>query len=76
MAMSTRESQYTRNNFVSLGITSLSADSKTDPGGYSNPNVELEQFHISDGRTVSEMEAMVRSQGYDVIFKDWDKILN
>ncbi|HIW87052.1 MAG TPA: 2-iminoacetate synthase ThiH [Candidatus Onthomorpha intestinigallinarum] len=76
ITMSTRETPQMRNHFVSLGVTSMSAGSKTDPGGYSKPNTELEQFHINDDRSVEEMEAMVRAQGYDVIFKDWDKILN
>ena len=76
ITMSTRERPEMRNHFVSLGITSMSAGSRTEPGGYSNPKVELEQFSVSDDRDVNEMERMVRSQGYDVIFKDWDKILS
>jgi 2-iminoacetate synthase len=36
----------------------------------------LEQFHINDDRTPEQMEAMVRAQGYDVIYKDWDRGLN
>ncbi len=76
ITMSTRERPDTRNHFVSLGVTSMSAGSRTEPGGYSNPDAELEQFSVSDDRSVEEMERMVRSQGYDVIFKDWDKILN
>ncbi|MDR1006686.1 MAG: 2-iminoacetate synthase ThiH [Bacteroidales bacterium] len=76
IAMSTRESPELRNHFVTLGVTSMSAGSKTDPGGYCKPDVALEQFHINDDRSVTQMEAMVRSQGYDVIYKDWDKILN
>lgn len=75
ISMTTRESQEMRNNFVSLGITSMSAGSKTDPGGYSKANTELEQFHTNDNRNEIEMEKMVREQGYDVIYKDWDKIL-
>ncbi len=76
MTMSTRETPQMRNHFVTLGITSMSAASRTEPGGYANPSAELEQFHINDDRTVEQMQSMVRSQGYDVIFKDWDKILN
>lgn len=76
ISMTTRESRDFRDNFVSLGITSMSAGSKTDPGGYAKPDTELEQFHINDNRNVKEMEEMVRSQGYDVVYKDWDKILN
>jgi 2-iminoacetate synthase len=76
ISMTTRESKEFRSNFVSLGITSMSAGSKTEPGGYSKPNIELEQFHINDNRTEKEMEEMVKQQGYEVIYKDWDRILN
>ncbi len=76
ISMTTRESKEFRSNFVSLGITSMSAGSKTEPGGYSKPNNELEQFHINDNRTEKEMEEMVKQQGYEVIYKDWDRILN
>ena len=34
LSMSTRESEVFRNNIVNLGITSISAESKTNPGGY------------------------------------------
>lgn len=76
ISMTTRESKEFRSNFVSLGITSMSAGSKTEPGGYSKPNNELEQFHINDNRSEKEMEEMVKQQGYEVIYKDWDRILN
>jgi 2-iminoacetate synthase len=36
---------------LSLGITSMSAGSKTDPGGYASPQQNLEQFEISDDRS-------------------------
>lgn len=76
IAMSTRETRNMRDHFVTLGVTSLSAGSKTDPGGYAHPNENLEQFHINDDRSPKEMEAMVRAQGYDVIYKDWDRGLD
>lgn len=76
IAMSTRETRNMRDHFVTLGVTSISAGSKTEPGGYANPNEDLEQFHINDDRPPKEMEAMIRNQGYDVIYKDWDRSLN
>lgn len=75
MSMSTRETSNMRNHFITLGVTSVSAGSHTDPGGYAHPDRELEQFHINDGRSAAEMEKMIRAQGYDVIYKDWDKTL-
>jgi len=75
LSMSTRESEKFRNNAIKLGITSVSADSKTDPGGYANPNVNLEQFEISDNRTTNDFVNIIKSQGYEPIWKDWDEIL-
>ena len=53
----------------------MSADSKTDPGGYANPKVNLEQFQIDDNRPTSEVVEVIRQQGYEPVFKDWDLVL-
>ncbi len=73
LSMSTRESETFRNNIINLGITSISAESKTNPGGYSVEKESLEQFEISDERSTSEIRDMIQSQGYEVVWKDWDK---
>lgn len=75
ICMSTRETKNMRDHFITLGITSISAGSHTEPGGYAHPQESLEQFHINDDRTPEQMEQMIRSQGYDVIYKDWDRSL-
>ena len=72
LSMSTRESAKFRDNIIKLGITSISADSKTDPGGYANPNENLEQFNIDDTRGTEEFSKVIIEQGYEVVFKDWD----
>ena len=72
IALSTREDRAFRDNMTSLGITSLSAGSKTDPGGYAVYRDELEQFSVNDNRSPEEILKVVKSQGYDVIWKDWD----
>jgi len=75
LSMSTRESDSFRDNVIKLGITSISADSKTDPGGYANPNTNLEQFEIHDKRTTSSFIQKIKDQGYEPIFKGWDGVL-
>ncbi|NHB67167.1 2-iminoacetate synthase ThiH [Perlabentimonas gracilis] len=75
LALSTRESVRFRNNAYKLGITSMSAGSKTEPGGYANERKDLEQFHISDGRTPQEVADYLRNDGYEPVWKDWDKVL-
>lgn len=74
LSMSTRESEKFRNNIVKLGITSISAGSKTDPGGYASKEEALEQFEISDERSPAEVAQMIKEQGYEPVWKDWDKI--
>ncbi|MGC9195823.1 MAG: 2-iminoacetate synthase ThiH, partial [Syntrophobacteraceae bacterium] len=38
--LSTREPAQLRDNLIALGITSMSAGSKTDPGGYTHPQAQ------------------------------------
>ncbi len=73
LSMSTRESENFRNNIIKLGITAISAESKTNPGGYSVEPQSLEQFEISDERSTEEIKKMIQSQGYEVVWKDWEK---
>lgn len=74
IALSTRESADYRDNMLKLGVTSMSAESSTNPGGYAHPeeNKELEQFSVSDNRTAAEMANMIRNKGYEAVWKDWD----
>jgi len=76
LSISTRESEKFRNNIIKLGITSMSAGSKTDPGGYASGMQALEQFEISDERTPAEVAEMIKTQGYEAVWKDWDEVLS
>ena len=75
LSLSTRESENFRNNMIKLGITSISAGSKTNPGGYATAQDSLEQFEISDERSPQEIARMIRAQGYEPVWKDWDNSL-
>jgi 2-iminoacetate synthase len=72
ITLSTRESQQLRENLLPLGVTTMSAGSKTNPGGYAEESQSLEQFSISDERSPREVSAMLKSKGYDPVWKDWD----
>lgn len=72
LSMSTRESERFREHIVQLGITSISAESKTNPGGYVVEKESLEQFEISDERPTEEVVAMLKSKGLEVVWKDWE----
>ncbi len=72
LSLSTRERELFRDHAYRLGITTMSAGSKTNPGGYAVDPQTLEQFEISDERSPQEVVAMLRAGGYEVVWKDWD----
>lgn len=72
LALSTREGAAFRDNALSLGFTAMSAGSCTNPGGYAGEVESLKQFDIDDSRSPAEVSAMLRSRGYDPVWKDWD----
>lgn len=71
LSLSTREQPSFRDNVLPLGVTHISAASKTQPGGYANSEVELEQFAISDERSVEEVVKSVQQRGYEAVWTDW-----
>ncbi|WP_075602832.1 2-iminoacetate synthase ThiH [Saccharicrinis aurantiacus] len=74
LSLSTRESAHFRNHIVKMGVTSMSAGSKTNPGGYVTEKDSLEQFQISDERSPQEIEGMLNKINYEVVWKDWDVV--
>lgn len=99
IVLSTREPAELRDAIAPLGITSMSAGSHTEPGGYTGQGSEdlhhtvrgrreereqtdestcnraTEQFGIADERTPEEVAAMLRAQGLDPVWKDWDEAI-
>jgi 2-iminoacetate synthase len=56
-----------------VGVTAMSAGSHTNPGGYAEGReASLEQFAIEDDRSPAEIAALLRAQGYEPVWKDWD----
>ncbi|MDD5044497.1 MAG: [FeFe] hydrogenase H-cluster radical SAM maturase HydG [Candidatus Omnitrophica bacterium] len=58
MILSTRETPQMRNELVNLGISQISAESRTAPGGYSTQDNNLgndTQFCLSDQRSLDEV---------------------
>lgn len=76
ISYSTREAPLYRDNIMTLGVTSMSAGSRTEPGGYVSTPEALEQFEVSDERTPSEVAAAIRRNGLEPVWKDWDMIFD
>lgn len=72
ISYSTRELPRFRDHMATLGVTTMSAGSQTEPGGYSTHRDALEQFEVSDPRTVEEVAAALRRMGMEPVWKDWD----
>jgi 2-iminoacetate synthase len=73
LVLSTRERAQLRDHLITLGITKISAGSKTSPGGYSGHSDALKQFEIDDNRSPAEVSEMIKSHGLEPVWKDWDK---
>ena len=76
ISYSTREDPVFRANMMKLGVTSMSAGSKTEPGGYVSTPDALEQFEVSDPRSPEAVAADIRRLGYEAVWKDWDKVFD
>ncbi len=74
LSLSSRERAAFRDVVFPYGITSMSAGSKTEPGGYSDSEA-LKQFEIHDDRSPEAVAAMIRSKQYEPVWKDWDAVL-
>ncbi|MBT3286147.1 MAG: 2-iminoacetate synthase ThiH [Victivallales bacterium] len=72
MVLSTRESAALRDHLLPIGITRLSAGSKTTPGGYAEDTEAEGQFDVQDHRSLAEVMAAVQARGFDPVCKDWD----
>ena len=72
ISYSTRERANFRDHMATLGVTTMSAGSRTEPGGYACYPEALEQFEVSDPRTVEEVADALRRMGVEPVWKDWD----
>lgn len=82
ISVTTRERPELRDGMIQMGATHMSAGASTEPGGYSNFDEQTwrpktpqpgEQFHVADERGPKEIAAMIRSKGYEPVWKDFDR---
>ena len=74
VTLSTREAPALRDALVPLGVTTMSAGSHTEPGGYAEPSDAEPQFEIADTRSPADVAARLRALGYDPVWKDWQRV--
>jgi len=73
LVLSTREPEHLRDGLVGLGITKMSAGSKTSVGGYTDQSaLPAKQFDISDQRDLNTFCAAMIKKGVYPVLKNWD----
>jgi 2-iminoacetate synthase len=68
LILSTRESKKMRNESFGLGISQISAGSRTNPGGYRRRPADAEQFTLHDDRSLLEVVKDISQMGYSPSF--------
>ncbi|MFA6472199.1 MAG: [FeFe] hydrogenase H-cluster radical SAM maturase HydG [Candidatus Latescibacterota bacterium] len=67
MILSTRETAELRKELLNLGVSQISAGSRTDPGGYDKDSSERfreAQFNLGDTRTLDEVIYDISTKGH------------
>lgn len=76
ISLSTRERADFRDAMATLGVTTMSAASRTDPGGYSHCEDAVPQFDVDDARSAHEIASALRRVGREPVWKDWDAVFD
>lgn len=76
MVLSTREPAVLRDRLIPLGVTQMSAGSRTEPGGYLHPAEDGSQFSVEDHRSPTQVAEAIRRAGYEPVWKDWDYLMH
>ncbi len=73
LVVSTREPVALRDQLIGLGVTRMSAGSRTNPGGYSEPEASEGQFDIVDERSPRAVAEVIAARGFEPVWKDFDR---
>ncbi|TQQ85306.1 2-iminoacetate synthase ThiH [Peptacetobacter hominis] len=71
--VSTRENLEMRRNIMPFGVTKISAGVSTDVGGHSQNEHDTAQFEVNHDCEVKQVTDMLKSIGYQHVFKDWNR---
>jgi len=72
--ISTRENREFRSHLIGLGVTRMSAGSRTEVGGYASLDKTQGQFDVADTSGVEEVKEMISLKGYQPVMKDWQAL--
>jgi 2-iminoacetate synthase len=75
IVISTRERAELRDRLIPLGVTRMSAGSRTTVGGYAAHSDSGGQFDVHDGRPPAEVARAIAAAGKEPVWKDFDAAL-
>ena len=75
LILSTREPADFRDRMMGIGISKMSAGSRTEPGGYTQPDDAQKQFDIHDAREPNKVASAIEAHGFSPVWKDWDALM-
>ncbi len=73
IVISTREPAALRDRLAPLGVTRMSAGSKTSVGGYQAESASGDQFAVHDARSPAEVASAIAAAGKEPVWKDFDE---
>jgi len=74
IVVSTRESAALRDRLIPLGVTRMSAGSKTSVGGYRDGALASgRQFAVHDSRSPKVVARAIENAGREAVWKDFDE---
>jgi len=74
ITLSTRERPLIRDKALHLGVTRISAASRTTVGGYASRDCHDGQFSVQDERSLTEVITMLKANGMDPVLTDWHSL--
>lgn len=72
--ITTRESTELRRFLIPLGVTKMSAGVSTEVGGRTLKEKGEGQFSVNDESSTEEVKELIKTCGYQPIFKDWIRV--
>jgi 2-iminoacetate synthase len=74
IVLSTRESRSFRHRALEIGVTRMSAASRTGVGGHAGSSASEDQFTVQDDRSLDEIKADLSENGFEPVCRNWHNL--
>lgn len=74
IVLSTRESEAFRRQALEIGVTRMSAASRTGVGGHAGESASDDQFTVQDDRSLAEIKTDLAENGFEPVACNWHNL--